>query len=147
MRRKRSPAAAWLLLAALGAAPLSVAKPHENEPPADTKPAEAAPAEAKPLARSTVDIEVSAEGKETLPSGSRLDWSGVDPECKKETGNRRLEASGPTTMSLPACSVKLTLFVTGFDTKQVLLDLGPGAHKAHGTIHIKIKKQGPPEVD
>ncbi len=103
--------------------------------------------EKKNDATARVKIKISAEGKSSLPSGSKIEWQGIEETCKDVTGKRRLESSGATSVSLPVCKVKLMVFITGFDTKAVTVDLAGNEERYNDPIRITVKHQGPAEVD
>lgn len=110
-------------------------------------PGEAAQAtQKKPPSTANVKVKVSAEGKSVLPSGSRIQWEGVSATCRNVTGAKTLQSAGTTPVSLPTCKVRLTVFVTGFDTKAVTVDLAGKEDKFDEPINISIRRQGPAQV-
>lgn len=93
-----------------------------------------------------VKIKISAEGKASLPPGSKIEWQGIEETCKNVTGRNRLESDKPTSVNLPACKVKLTVFMTGYDTAAVTVDLAANEENCQNLIRITVKRQGPAEV-
>ncbi len=98
-------------------------------------------------AAARVKIRISAEGRSSLPSGSKIEWQGLEESCRKATGRRNLESNGATSVSPPVCKVKLMVFITGFDTKAVTVDLAGNEERYNEPIHFTVKHQGPAEVD
>jgi hypothetical protein len=103
-------------------------------------------AEKKTNSTVTVKIKVSVEGKSSLPSGSRIEWRGVPESCKSVTGMKNLGSDGAVSLNLPTCKVKLMVFITGFDTKLVTIDVPENKNKYKDPIRIKVKHQGSPHV-
>jgi hypothetical protein len=96
----------------------------------------------------TVHISVSAEGMDRLPTGSTVELTGNDKAtkaaCRKVQSREQSIHSGEVTFSdVPICQVNFRFFVTGFESKTVLVDLTK--HKE--PLHVFIKKKGSPEVD
>jgi hypothetical protein len=100
----------------------------------------------KPQSTANVKVKVSAEGKAVLPSGSKIQWEGIGATCRNVRGEKTLQSAGATPVSLPACKVRFTVFVTGFDTKAVTVDLAGKEDKFDEPILISIKRQGPAQV-
>jgi hypothetical protein len=96
----------------------------------------------------SVKIRISAEGRTALPSEARIEWQGIEETCKNVTGGKRLD-SNETSVNFPTnlCKVKLTVFMTGYDTAAVTVDLATNKEKCQDLIRITVKRQGPPEVD
>ena len=95
--------------------------------------------------RVTVKVKLSAEGNAVLPSGSKIQWEGIGDTCKKISGEKAVQSAGETTMTIPVCKVKLTMFITGFDTKAIVVDVASNAHRYSNPIRITVKRQGPAE--
>ncbi len=127
--------AAWLLAALL----LPVA--------ARSLPQQESNSDADEPATVSVKIKVTAEGKSSLPSGSKIEWKGAEESCKGSAGRKNLETSETTRVSLPVCKVRLLVFITGFETKAVTVDLAANEDKVEDPIRITVKHQGPAEVD
>ena len=70
-----------------------------------------------------VRFRISAENKETLPTQSKVELSGADDKCKNVHGNQDIKSGEVTFSKLPVCKVKLKIFVTGFNTQVVVVDL------------------------
>jgi hypothetical protein len=102
--------------------------------------------EEKRISTVNVKVKISAEGKSVLPSGSKIQWEGIGDSCKKITGEKALQSTGATPITLPVCKVKLTVFITSFDTKAVMVDVAGSADKYAEPIRITVKHQGPAEV-
>lgn len=94
----------------------------------------------------SVKIVISAKSRSTLPSGSKIQWSGADDTCKIVAGEQSVGADGKASVSLPVCKVKLKIFITGFDTKAVTVDLVGNEEKYEDPIRITVRRQGPAEV-
>jgi hypothetical protein len=130
-----------LMLLAVGSA---VAQEEKDKPKNNDSPKTE---EKKSNSTASVRIMVSAEGKSSLPSGSRIEWKSLDDNGEGAAGTKNLESSGATSLSLPVCKVKVWVFVTGFDTKAVMLDLNGKEDKYNDLISIKVKRQGPAQVE
>jgi hypothetical protein len=94
----------------------------------------------------SIKLKIFAEGKPSLPSGSRIAWQGVEDRCRNVTGNKYLELDGTTTVNLPVCKTRLTLFVTGFSTQAVVVDVATNTRKYKEQLRIAIRHQGAAEV-
>jgi hypothetical protein len=94
-------------------------------------------------AKISVHIVVSAQGKDTLPSGSKIDLLGDEPTCEDV---QRLQHSigpdGATFPDLPRCKVKITIYITGFDTKPAFVDLAD----YKDPMRILVKSNGTPVI-
>jgi len=134
---------AALLLLALSLP--AVARPQE-ETDKSKKQEPATTEEKKSSPTISVPIKMSAEGKSSLPSGSNIEWEGVGKSCSTETGKKNLNSDGLTVVNLPACTVKLVIFITGFDTKTVTLDIAKDKEKYKEPIRILVKHKGSPEI-
>jgi hypothetical protein len=79
----------------------------------------------KPGADSTIAVrfKISAENTPTLPTLSKVELSGADESCKKVQGEQPIESGQVTFTKLPVCKIRLKIFITGFDTKTVSVDL------------------------
>lgn len=95
----------------------------------------------------SVKIKISAEGKSAIPSGSWIEWEGIGESCKNVTGEQNLRSTEATPVSLPVCKVKLTIFITGFNTTAVTVDLAGNEEKYADPIRITVKRKRPAEVD
>lgn len=95
----------------------------------------------------SVKIKIVAEGKPSIPSGSKVEWEGVGESCKNVSGEQNLRSTEATPLTLPVCKVKLTIFITGFNTTAVTVDLAGNEEKYANPIRIKVKRQGPAEVE
>lgn len=93
-----------------------------------------------------VPIKISAEDKPSLPLGSNVEWQGVGKTCSAEEGKKSLNSEGEALLNLPFCKVKLVVFITGFDTKTVTLEISKEKDKYKGPIQILIKHKGAPEI-
>lgn len=94
----------------------------------------------------SLKILISAEGKEAIPSGSKIQWEGSEENCKEVSGEQNLRPTGATPVRLPVCKVRLTIFITGFNTKAVTVDLAGNEKRYAEPIRIIVKLQGPAEV-
>ena len=98
---------------------------------------------AKKPAKINVHIIVSAEGKDTLPSGSKIDLLGNEPACEDvQRLKHSLGADGATFPDIPICKVKLKIYITGFDTKTAVVDLAD----YKDPMRILVKSSGPPVI-
>ena len=103
--------------------------------------------EKKSNSTASVKITVSAEGKSSLPTGSKIEWKSLDDNGKSAAGVKNLDSNGTTPLSLPICKVKVWIYITGFDTKAFTLDLGGKEEKYNDPIRVTMKRQGPVEVE
>src|SRR5512138_2481875 len=71
----------------------------------------------------TFGLRVSVEDKPELPANSKVEWKGTSDGCTGEQGNQLLHPAGSTQLTIRTCKVRLLIFVTGYDTKQVVTDL------------------------
>jgi len=118
------------------------AEPTEPLPPSEPTEMAPPPADA-PKPALDVRIAVVAEGMDRLPSNSRVELQGEGPgACKSLKRDQMIQADGVLFRDLAVCKVKLRLFITGFDTKAVLLDLA----NYKGRLKITVKEEGPPTV-
>lgn len=88
-------------------------------------------------------LKVSAEGMETLPTGSTIELKGNQEKCKSLKQKQIIRSGEVTFQDLPICKVQLLIFITGFATKQVSIDLAGYSQP----MRILVKTNGPPEVD
>jgi hypothetical protein len=135
----KAQVATFILFVAL--LPLAVAVPVlQGEP---TNP-ETSPANTPVDKKANIDLHiiVSAEGKQTLPSESKIDLLGNEQACHDLQRLRHsIAPNGKATfVDLPACKIKLTIYITGFDTKSISVDL---AHYKD-PLRVLIKSNGPP---
>jgi hypothetical protein len=122
---------------------VAVAAPVPQDEPGKpaTSPARK-PADKK--AKINVHIIVSAEGKDTLPSGSKIDLLGNEPACEDvQRLKHSIGPDGATFPDLPVCKVKLKIYITGFDTKTVVVDLAD----YKDPMRILVKSTGPPVIN
>jgi hypothetical protein len=92
----------------------------------------------------SVHFTVEAEGKSSLPTGSKIDLKGDARACKNlKRLQQHLGSDGATFPDVPVCKVRLWIYITGFETKTLSLDL---AHYK-GPARILVKSKGPPAVD
>ena len=105
-------------------------------------------ADAKPSEkRASLSVLISAEDRPAIPAGSKIRWEAADETCKGEQGELILRPKEPTPLTLPICKLRFTIFVTGFATRAVTIDLVGNEKKFSQTIHITMKSQGDPVVD
>ncbi|HXJ15454.1 MAG TPA: hypothetical protein VNH19_24540 [Candidatus Limnocylindrales bacterium] len=89
-----------------------------------------------------VRFRISAENKDTLPTQSKVELSGADEKCKNVHGNQDIKSGEVMFTKMPVCKIKLKIFVTGFDTRVVIVDLAGYkepmlvALKANGTTVV-----------
>ncbi len=130
------------MLLCVALAQVAVAAPASQDEPG--KPA-ISPAK-KPVdkkAKINVHIIVSAEGKDALPSGSKIDLLGNEPACEDvQRLKHSIGPDGATITDLPVCKVKLKIYITGFDTKTVVVDLAD----YKDPMRILVKSNGPPVI-
>jgi hypothetical protein len=94
-------------------------------------------------AKISVHIIVSAQGKDALPSGSKIDLLGNEPACQDvQRLQHGIGPDGATFPDLPVCKIKLMIYITGFDTKTALVDLAD----YKDPMRILVKTNGPPVV-
>ena|SRR5215475_1355914 len=125
---------------AVGSRQAESTKPSESEPPKTS--------ESQPALTASVKVKVSAEDRSTLPSGSRIEWQGLEGRCGTAIGRKTLDPNGAmTSVTLPVCKVRLTIFITGFDTKAITVDLAANREKYKDPIRITVKHQGLAELD
>ncbi len=121
----------------------AAAIPVPQEEPVKPENGEAQKTAAKKT-RITAHFTVSAEGKSTLPPGSKIELKGDAASCKNLLRPpQHLGPEGATFPDLPLCRVKLWIYITGFETKIVSVDLA----KYKDPMRILVKSKGPPVVD
>jgi len=130
-----------ILCVALSRPAVAVPFPQDEPSKTGTSPAKK-PVDKK--ARIDLHIIISAEGKQALPSGSKIDLLGNGQACQDV---QRLQHSigpdgGATFVDLPLCKVKLTIYITGFDTKFVFVNLAD----YKDPMRIVVKSNGPPVI-
>jgi hypothetical protein len=91
-------------------------------------------------------VQVSADGKPALPDNSKIEWKGTGEGCTDENGTQSLHTSGATRLSLRACKMRLLIFITGYNTKQVLADLSDPDRRQGDSMNIVVKQDGNPAV-
>lgn len=94
----------------------------------------------------SIQIKISVEGKSSLPPGSKIQWNGEDNTCKQTKGEQPTGPGDVTSLEVRACKINILIFITGFETKKITLDLAKNREKFKDTIHITVKHQGEPEV-
>jgi hypothetical protein len=90
----------------------------------------------------TVRFKISAEKSPTLPTQSKIEMSGADEKCKDVQGSQYIKSGEVTFTKLPVCKIKLTIFITGFNSQIVSIDLA----KYKEPILIMVKSTGDPVV-
>lgn len=128
----------WLLLNALmmSAASTSSAQDRADKPPrAGGEPKMAG-----------VKVQIAAQDTPVIPSGSKIRWEGTGEGCTGVAGEQSIRPTEVTPLTLPVCKVKLTIFITGFTTKAVTIDLVGNEKKYADPIQIAVKLQGAAEV-
>jgi hypothetical protein len=126
-----------LLCAALAQAAVAAPVPQDETGKPATSPAKR-PVDKK--AKINVHIIVSAEGKDALPSGSKMDLLGNEPACEDvQRLKHSIGADGATFTDIPVCKVKLNIYITGIDTKTVCVDLAD----YKDPMRILVKSNGP----
>ena len=94
-------------------------------------------------AKIDVHIIISAQGKNPLPSGSKIDLLGNEPRCQDvQRLQHSLGPNGATFPELPVCKVKLKIYITGFNIQIVSVDL---AHYKD-PMRIQVQSKGPPVI-
>ncbi len=96
--------------------------------------------------KKTIKIKVSVDGQPSLPQGSKIQWNGEDNTCKQTKGEQPIGPGDVTSMEVRACKINILIFITGFQTQKVTLDLAKNRENFKDTIHITVKHQGDPEV-
>src|SRR5262249_33681057 len=72
----------------------------------------------------TVKIKIEAEGKPSLPPGSKIQWKGLDDRCRSGNDTKiSLEPDEPTSVDLPVCEIQIMVLITDFETKKVNVNL------------------------
>jgi hypothetical protein len=139
MKYKTGIPALFLCLALLRLAVAAQAPQDETTKPENSP----APKTTQKKTKISVHIIVSAEGHDKLPSGSRIDLQGREEACKDV---QRLQQSigpdGTTFLDLPICRVELRIYITGFDTKIISVDLA--AYK--NPMRVLVKSKRPPVI-
>lgn len=100
----------------------------DNRPPADTT--------------MTVRFKISAENKPAIPTESKVEMSGTNEKCKNVQGSQVIKSGEVTFTKVPLCKIKLKFFITGFNTKSVVVDLA----NYKEPMLISIKVNGDPVV-
>jgi outer membrane protein assembly factor BamA len=91
----------------------------------------------------SVRIKVSAQGMRTLPAGSTIQLKGNQDTCKEAVEREQpIQAGEATFRDLPVCRVKLWIYITGFDSQTVKVDLA----NYRDSLQIMVKSIGPPVV-
>jgi hypothetical protein len=94
----------------------------------------------------SIQIKISVDDKPSLPPGSKIQWNGEDNACEQTKGEQPIGPGDVTSMEVRACKINILIFITGFATKKVTLDLAKNREKFKDTILITVKHQGEPEV-
>jgi hypothetical protein len=94
----------------------------------------------------SIQIKFSVDDRPSLPPGSKIQWNGEDNTCEQTKGDQPIGPGGVTSMEVRACKINILIFITGFATKKVTLDLAKNKEKFKDTILITVKHQGEPEV-
>lgn len=95
----------------------------------------------------SIRIKITADDKPSLPSGSKIQWNSEDHACKQTSGDPQPIGPGDVTfLSVRLCRINILIFITGFDTKMVTLDLPKNSGKLKNEIHITVRRQGKPEI-
>jgi hypothetical protein len=123
---------------------LALGLPHAPRALADPEGSQESEAPKEEKKTASLKIQVSAEGNSSLPAGSKIEWRNLEDE--QEGGVRNLEPEGTTPMSLPVCKVKFWIYITGFETKSITLDLAGKEDKYKETVRITVKHKGEVEV-
>ena len=114
------------------------------ESPGATPPNADAPKPTTEVKTFDVKIAVAAEGMAKLPSNSRMELQGEgDGLCRGLQRDQMIQSGGVVFHDLGGCKVKARLFITGFETKTVVLDLA----NYKRPIKITVKEIGPPAVE
>jgi hypothetical protein len=88
-------------------------------------------------------IKISAQGMEAVPNGSSIDLKGNQETCRKLERTQNLQAGNATFPDLPVCKVQLRIFITGFNTLLVCVDLA----NYQDPLRILVKHNEPPEAN
>jgi hypothetical protein len=139
MKSRTSSFVLIALLTSVASAPTAVAAQERGEGPRLTD----AHADDR---TANVRLMVSAEDRAAIPAGSKIQWEGTGDGCRTDPIEQSLRPKDATPLTLPVCKVKLTIFITGFATKAVTVDLVGNEKKYDDPIHIRVRLQGLPEV-
>jgi hypothetical protein len=91
----------------------------------------------------SLHIKVSAQNMKTLPTGSTIQLKGSQEACKESVEREQPIQSGEVTFTdLPVCPVRLWIYITGFDSKTVKVDLA----NYRDSLQIMVKSNGSPVV-
>ena len=91
----------------------------------------------------SVRIKVSVQGMKTLPTGSTIQLKGNQDACKEAVEREQPIQSGQATFEdLPVCAVRLWIYITGFSSQTVKVDLA----NYKDPLQIMVKSNGPPVV-
>jgi len=91
----------------------------------------------------SVRIKVSVQGMKALPTGSTIQLKGNQDACKEAVEREQPIQSGQATFEdLPVCAVRLWIYITGFNSQTVKVDLA----NYKDPLQIMVKSNGPPVV-
>jgi hypothetical protein len=97
----------------------------------------------KPLDPGSLHIKVSVDSMATLPPESKIELRSDDEACGELPPRERpIRPTGVVFDNLPACKVRLRVFITGLPSRQVPVDLTAN----RGTLMIEIKSAGDTKV-
>lgn len=132
-----------LLALATAAMTGAAAPPTGAGAPTQDGPGQDPPATA--IATAEVRLRIVTEDDSEVPDGSHFTWDGLGGTCRDESGHQPLWSS-ETPVVLPVCRLRLTLFVTGFNTQAVTLDLAGHADALNHPIRIRLRQNAPAVV-
>lgn len=90
----------------------------------------------------TVQFKIALEGENAISLPSSVELKASEPDCEKLDRTGDLNAEGLVTISkVPACKTAVWIFITGLDSKVVLVDLAKYKDKS-APIQILVSKQG-----
>jgi hypothetical protein len=90
----------------------------------------------------TVQFKITLEGETEISLPSSVELKASEPDCEKLDRTGSLDAEGLVTVSkVPACKTAVWIFITGLDSKVVLVDLAKYMDKSP-PIQILVSKQG-----
>lgn len=87
-------------------------------------------------------IIVSAQGKAALPANSTIELKGNQDNCRNLALTQSIQLDQVTFPVLPVCKIQLQIFITGFNTQIVAVDLA----KYKDPMRILVRAKGTPEV-
>lgn len=130
-----------ILSTVLWASLLPFAAALSSSQDAATKPKDNSAKAPAHAGKTSLHIKVVAERRSNVPAGSRIELYGQNA-CSELESSRSILLGEASFANLPKCKVLLKIFITGFSTKSLPVDL----EKYKDPMQILVKVVGPPIV-